>query len=118
MNEDDAFIEVLGQEKPYRLRGCGDGLKPPSKRGERVNVELQKENENLRRQVEEDKERLEALAIENKEMSSRLESLEATLPGILQSLKQISHGPSCNVSKLIFPSICSICLVIYIVAFC
>ncbi|KAK4394201.1 hypothetical protein Sango_1890900 [Sesamum angolense] len=42
-------------KKFIRLRGCGDGLKPPSKRGERINDELIKENEELRRQVEEDR---------------------------------------------------------------
>ncbi|KAH6778743.1 hypothetical protein C2S52_009980 [Perilla frutescens var. hirtella] len=52
MNEDDAFIQVLGDEKSSRLRGCGDGLKPPSKARGRINAELQKENEDLRKQVE------------------------------------------------------------------
>ncbi|GFP87568.1 hypothetical protein PHJA_000900500 [Phtheirospermum japonicum] len=37
LSEDEAFIKVLGPEKPSRLRGCGDGLKPPSKRGESIN---------------------------------------------------------------------------------
>ncbi|KAK4420286.1 hypothetical protein Salat_2441700 [Sesamum alatum] len=36
ITEDEAFIKVLGPEKLNRLRGCGDGLKPPSKRGERI----------------------------------------------------------------------------------
>ncbi|GFP89372.1 hypothetical protein PHJA_001080900 [Phtheirospermum japonicum] len=43
VSEDKAFIKVLGPEKPSRLRGCGDGLKPPSKRGESINQELSKE---------------------------------------------------------------------------
>ncbi|GFP81504.1 hypothetical protein PHJA_000293700 [Phtheirospermum japonicum] len=37
VSEDEAFIKVLGPEKPSRLRSCGDGLKPPSKRGESIN---------------------------------------------------------------------------------
>ncbi|CAA0827401.1 Unknown protein [Striga hermonthica] len=45
VSEDEAFIKVLGPEKSSRLRGCGDGLKPPSKRGENVNQELAEENE-------------------------------------------------------------------------
>ncbi|KAL0287141.1 UNVERIFIED_CONTAM: hypothetical protein Scaly_2773300 [Sesamum calycinum] len=75
--EDEAFIKVLGPEKSSRLRGCGDGLKPPSKRGERINDELIKENEELRRQVEEDRECLESLQKDNKEMYKRLQMLES-----------------------------------------
>ncbi|KAK4426484.1 hypothetical protein Salat_1417000 [Sesamum alatum] len=44
ITEDEAFIKVLGPEKPSRLRGCGDSLKPPSKRGEMINDELTKDN--------------------------------------------------------------------------
>ncbi|KAK4417316.1 hypothetical protein Salat_2557200 [Sesamum alatum] len=76
MNEDEAFIKVLGPEKPSRLRGCGDGLKPPSKRGERINDELIKENEALKKQAEEDRTILESLKTDNKEMSERLQILE------------------------------------------
>ncbi|GFP82632.1 hypothetical protein PHJA_000406300 [Phtheirospermum japonicum] len=56
VSEDEAFIKVLGPEKPSRLRGCGDGLKPPSKRGESINQELSKENEELRKQADADRE--------------------------------------------------------------
>ncbi|GFQ02080.1 hypothetical protein PHJA_002351900 [Phtheirospermum japonicum] len=56
VSEDEAFIKVLGPEKPSRLRGCGDGLKPPSKRGESINQELAKENEELRKQADADRE--------------------------------------------------------------
>ncbi|XP_057766583.1 uncharacterized protein LOC130987035 [Salvia miltiorrhiza] len=61
--EDEAFVKVLGEEKSSGLRGCGDGLKPPSKRGERINLDLQKENEELKKK--------------NEELASRFESLEA-----------------------------------------
>ncbi|KAH6820237.1 hypothetical protein C2S53_011957 [Perilla frutescens var. hirtella] len=99
MDGDEAFVQVLGEEKASRLRGCGDGLKPPSTRGARLNLELQKENEELRK--------------ENKDMSSRLESLEAQftnqegnihaqveallrvqLPAMLQGLSQNSQIPN------------------------
>ncbi|KAL3838470.1 hypothetical protein ACJIZ3_023061 [Penstemon smallii] len=70
MNEDEAFIEALGPEKSGRLRGCGDGLKPPSKKGQNISEEVEKENEELRKKVEEDKECM-------KEMSSRIEALES-----------------------------------------
>ncbi|KAH6764889.1 hypothetical protein C2S51_016138, partial [Perilla frutescens var. frutescens] len=96
MSEDDAFIQVLGDEKSSRLRGCGDGLKPPSKAGGRINIELQKENEDLRKQVEQGKECIEELKTKNKGMAVRLESLEDKIPEILQSLKQISQVPSSN----------------------
>ncbi|KAG8382296.1 hypothetical protein BUALT_Bualt05G0062100 [Buddleja alternifolia] len=49
MTEDEAFIVVFGEEKSNRLRGCGDGLKPPSKRGQRINKELERENEELKK---------------------------------------------------------------------
>ncbi|KAG8391025.1 hypothetical protein BUALT_Bualt01G0145100 [Buddleja alternifolia] len=75
MNEDEAFIQVFGEEKSSRLRGCGDGLKPPSKR-QRINTELEKENEELRKK-EEDSKALETLKEKNKEMALRLESLES-----------------------------------------
>ncbi|KAH6788795.1 hypothetical protein C2S51_003801 [Perilla frutescens var. frutescens] len=87
MNEDDAFIQVLGDEKSSRLRGCGGGLKPPSKAGGRINAKLQKENEDLRKQVEEGKECIEVLRTENKEMAIRVDSLKDKIPKILQSLK-------------------------------
>ncbi|KAK4423114.1 hypothetical protein Salat_1894000 [Sesamum alatum] len=77
ITEDKAFIKVLGPEKSSRLRGCGDGLKPPSKRGERINDELIKENEELRKQAEEDRECLESLKKDNKEMFERLQTLES-----------------------------------------
>ncbi|KAL0356073.1 UNVERIFIED_CONTAM: hypothetical protein Sradi_4054200 [Sesamum radiatum] len=60
ITEDEAFIKVLGPEKSSQLRGCGDGLKPPSKQGGRINDELIKENEELRNQAEEDRECLES----------------------------------------------------------
>ncbi|KAL0402273.1 UNVERIFIED_CONTAM: hypothetical protein Slati_4257200 [Sesamum latifolium] len=77
ITEDEAFIKVLGPEKSSRLRGCGNGLKPPSKRGERFNDELIKENEELRKQAEEDRECLESLKKDNKEMYERLQTLES-----------------------------------------
>ncbi|KAL0303400.1 UNVERIFIED_CONTAM: hypothetical protein Sradi_6208100 [Sesamum radiatum] len=77
VNEDEAFIKVLGPEKPSRLRGCGDGLKPPSKRGERINDELKKENEELKKQAEEDRACAESLKNDNKEMCERLQILES-----------------------------------------
>ncbi|KAL0409577.1 UNVERIFIED_CONTAM: hypothetical protein Sradi_1892100 [Sesamum radiatum] len=77
ITEDEAFIKVLGPEKSSRLRGCGDGLKPPCKRGERINDELIKENEELRKQAEEDRECLESLKKDNKEMYERLQTLES-----------------------------------------
>ncbi|KAG8381923.1 hypothetical protein BUALT_Bualt05G0023200 [Buddleja alternifolia] len=77
MTEDEAFIVVFGEEKSNRLRGCGDGLKPPSKRGQRINKELERENEELKKKAEEDREALESLKKENKDMASRLESLES-----------------------------------------
>ncbi|KAL0395065.1 UNVERIFIED_CONTAM: Polyprotein P3 [Sesamum latifolium] len=77
ITEDEAFIKVLGPEKSSRLRACGDGLKPPSKRGERINDELIKENEELRKQAEEDRECLESLKKDNKEMYKRLQTLES-----------------------------------------
>ncbi|KAK4438799.1 hypothetical protein Salat_0214500 [Sesamum alatum] len=77
ITEDESFIKVLGPEKPSRLRSCGDGLKPPSKRGERINDELRKENEELKKQSEEDKACLEQLKSDNKEMSERLQILES-----------------------------------------
>ncbi|XP_057783736.1 uncharacterized protein LOC131001382 isoform X1 [Salvia miltiorrhiza] len=63
MSEDEAFVKVLGEEKSSRLRGYGDGLKSPSKRGEMINLDLQKENEELKKK--------------NEELASRIESLEA-----------------------------------------
>ncbi|KAG8365412.1 hypothetical protein BUALT_Bualt18G0102200 [Buddleja alternifolia] len=77
MTKDEAFIVVFGEEKSNRLRGCGDGLKPPSKRGQRINKELEQENEELKKKAEEDREALESLKKENKDMASRLESLES-----------------------------------------
>ncbi|KAL0386142.1 UNVERIFIED_CONTAM: Ras-related protein RABA2a [Sesamum radiatum] len=77
ITEDEAFLKVLGLEKSSRLRGCGDGLKPPSKRGERINNEVIKENEELRKQAEEDRESLESLKKDNKEMYERLQTLES-----------------------------------------
>ncbi|KAK4412473.1 hypothetical protein Salat_2894400 [Sesamum alatum] len=77
ITEDEAFIKVLGPEKSSRLRGCGDGLKPPSKRGGMINDELIKENEELRKQAEEDRECLESLKKDNKEMYERLRTLES-----------------------------------------
>ncbi|KAL8463197.1 hypothetical protein ACS0TY_034003 [Phlomoides rotata] len=53
-----------------------DGLKPPSAKRERINVELQKENEKLRNELEEDNESMEALRTENKEMALRAKILE------------------------------------------
>ncbi|KAL0404139.1 UNVERIFIED_CONTAM: hypothetical protein Sradi_2054700 [Sesamum radiatum] len=76
ITEDEAFIKVLGPEKSSRLRDCGDGLKPPSKRGERINAELIKENEELRKQAEADRECLESLKKDNEEMYERLQTLE------------------------------------------
>ncbi|GFQ02752.1 phosphoglucan phosphatase dsp4 amyloplastic [Phtheirospermum japonicum] len=55
VSEVEAFIKVLRPEKPSRLRGCRDGLKPPSKRGESINQELAKENEELRKQADADR---------------------------------------------------------------
>ncbi|KAK4424631.1 hypothetical protein Salat_1656700 [Sesamum alatum] len=77
ITEDEAFIKVLGPEKSSRQYDCGDGLKPPSKRGERINDEFIKENEELRKQAEEDKECLESLKKDNKEMHERLQTLES-----------------------------------------
>ncbi|GFP90199.1 hypothetical protein PHJA_001163800 [Phtheirospermum japonicum] len=70
---DDASREayVLGPKKPSRLRGCGDGLKPPSKRGESINRDLAKENEELRKQADADRECTQSLMRENKELASR-----------------------------------------------
>ncbi|KAL0453670.1 UNVERIFIED_CONTAM: hypothetical protein Slati_1345100 [Sesamum latifolium] len=76
ITEDEAFIKVLEPEKSSRLRGCGDGLKPPSKRGERINDELIKENEELRKQAEADRKCLESLKKDNKEMYECLQTLE------------------------------------------
>ncbi|GFQ07740.1 hypothetical protein PHJA_002918000 [Phtheirospermum japonicum] len=56
VSKDEAFLKVLGPEKPSRLRGCGDRLKPPSKRGESINQKLAKENEELRKQADADRE--------------------------------------------------------------
>ncbi|KAG8379093.1 hypothetical protein BUALT_Bualt07G0052300 [Buddleja alternifolia] len=115
MTEDEAFIVVFGEEKSNRLRGCGDGLKPPSKRGQRINKELERENEELKKKAEEDREALESLKKENKDMASRLESLESQvnnqeaqvnaqvqailksqLPAIIQNLGTIgqTHPPA------------------------
>ncbi|GFQ06132.1 hypothetical protein PHJA_002757200 [Phtheirospermum japonicum] len=99
VSEDEAFIKVLGPEKPSRLRGCGDGLKPPSKRGESINQELAKENEELRKQDDADRECTQSLMRENKELASRLESLESQfsqIPTILQNLSQFVHTPPNN----------------------
>ncbi|KAL8483821.1 hypothetical protein ACS0TY_026490 [Phlomoides rotata] len=59
----------FGKKIPYRLRGCGDGLKPPLAKRERINVVLQKENEKLRNEFKQHKKWMEALRIENKEMT-------------------------------------------------
>ncbi|GFP82127.1 hypothetical protein PHJA_000356000 [Phtheirospermum japonicum] len=94
VSEDEAFIKVLGPEKPSRLRGCGDGLKPPSKRGESINQELAKENEELRKQADADRECTQSLMRENKELASRLDSLESQfsqIPTILQNLTQMTQ---------------------------
>lgn len=93
LEEDEAFVKVLGEEKSSRLRGCGDGLKPPSKRGERVNFELQKENEGLRKQNEAMSSRLESLEAQvgsqESQMQAQVEALlKAQLPAILQGLSQ------------------------------
>ncbi|GFP79089.1 hypothetical protein PHJA_000052400 [Phtheirospermum japonicum] len=104
VSEDEAFIKVLGPEKPSRLRGCGDGLKPPSKRGESINQELAKENEELRKQADADRECTQSLMRENKELASRLESLESQfsqIPTILQNLSQFVQTPPNNVSHFI-----------------
>ncbi|GFP90198.1 hypothetical protein PHJA_001163700 [Phtheirospermum japonicum] len=106
VSEDEAFIKVLGPEKPSRLRGCGDGLKPPSKRGESINQELAKENEELRKQVDANRECTQSLMRENNELASRLESLESQfsqIPTILQNLSQFVQTPSNNVSHFTSP---------------
>ncbi|GFQ05095.1 hypothetical protein PHJA_002653600 [Phtheirospermum japonicum] len=103
VSEDEAFIKVLGPEKPSRLRGCGDGLKPPSKRGESINQELAKENEELRKQADADRECTQSLMRENKELASRLESLESQfsqIPTILQNLSQFVQTPPNNMKIL------------------
>ncbi|XP_057803243.1 uncharacterized protein LOC131018543 [Salvia miltiorrhiza] len=93
MLEDEAFVKVLGEEKSSRLCGCGDGLKPPSKRGERINLDLQKENEELKKKNEELASRFESLEaqINNQQVNiqSQVEELlRAQLPAIIQGLNQ------------------------------
>ncbi|XP_057769775.1 uncharacterized protein LOC130989721 [Salvia miltiorrhiza] len=93
MSEDEAFVKVLGEEKSSRLRGCGDGLKPPSKRGERINLDLQNENEELKKKNEELASQFESLQaqINNHQVNiqSQVEELlRAQLPAIIQSLNQ------------------------------
>ncbi|KAL3846292.1 hypothetical protein ACJIZ3_003695 [Penstemon smallii] len=106
LTEDEAFIKALGPEKSSRLRGCGDGLKPPSKRGQSINKELQKENEELKKQAEENKESLESLKktieslVSNQENQVQLQVqaiLKNQLPAILQNLGQYGHTLSNNI---------------------
>ncbi|XP_057795340.1 uncharacterized protein LOC131011583 [Salvia miltiorrhiza] len=101
MTEDEAFIKVLGEEKSSRLRGCGDGIKPTSKRGERINLDLQKENEELRKQNQELTARFESLEaqVSNNEVNlqTQVEAvLRMRLPGLMQSLSQNSETPNSN----------------------
>ncbi|XP_057780082.1 uncharacterized protein LOC130998688 [Salvia miltiorrhiza] len=101
MTEDEAFIKVLGEEKSSRLRGCGDGIKPTSKRGERINLDLQKENEELRKQNQELTARFESLEaqVSNNEVNlqTQVEAvLRMQLPGLMQSLSQNSETPNSN----------------------
>ncbi|KAH6764110.1 hypothetical protein C2S51_015359 [Perilla frutescens var. frutescens] len=99
MSEDEAFVKVLGEEKSSRLRACGDGLKPTSKRGERINVELQKENEELRKQNEVITSQLESITtqVSSQEMNiqAQVEALlKVQLPTLLQSFNQNSQNPN------------------------
>ncbi|KAL3839015.1 hypothetical protein ACJIZ3_023606 [Penstemon smallii] len=111
MSEDEAFIEALGPEKSSRLRGCGDGLKPPSKKGQRIDEELEKENEELKKRAEEDKEcmkemalRIEALESQANNQETQVQAqvqayLKAQFPALFQSLGEASqtHPPQANV---------------------
>ncbi|CAA0828029.1 Unknown protein [Striga hermonthica] len=103
MSEDEAFIKVLGQEKPNRLRGCGDGLKPISKRGNGVNEELRKENEELKKQSEKMASRLQSLEtqLSNQEIQVQTQVaaqvqdiLRSQLPTMLQNLGHTSQLPT------------------------
>lgn len=100
MTEDEAFIKVLGEEKSSRLRGCGDGLKPPSKRGERINLDLQRENEELRKQNEELTSRFATLEaqVSNSEVNlqTQMQAFMEKQAALLQSLAQNSHTQISN----------------------
>lgn len=101
ITEDEAFVKVLGEEKSSRLRGCGDGLKPPSKRGERINYHLQRENEELRKKNEELSSRFESLeaqvSSQEVNLQAQLQSLlKAQLPAILQGLNPNSQLSNSN----------------------
>lgn len=93
MSEDEAFVKIFGEEKSSRLRGCGDGLKPPSKRGERINLDLQKENLELKKQNEELTSRFESLQAQVNSHETNLQSqvealLRVQLPSLIQGINR------------------------------
>lgn len=100
--EDEAFVKVLGKEKSSRLHGCGDGMKPPSKRRETINYELLRENEELRKKNEDLNSKFESLATaqvssQEANLQAQLQSLlKAQLPAILQGLNSNSQLSNSN----------------------
>ena len=80
MTEDQRFEAVLSPEKSGYIRGRGAGPKPTtSTAGQRIRAQLEKENEELKRQAETNRMRWESLEKENSDLASRLESLESNM---------------------------------------
>ncbi|KAK9265653.1 hypothetical protein L1049_007349 [Liquidambar formosana] len=80
MTEDDRFEAVLGPERSAYIRGRGAGPKQTTfKAQKRMHAQLEKENEEMRRQTGEANKRLESLEQEKGEMASQLESQASQL---------------------------------------
>ncbi|KAK9281588.1 hypothetical protein L1049_004491 [Liquidambar formosana] len=80
MTEDDRFEAVLGPERSAYIRGRRAGPKQTTfKAQKRMHAQLEKENEEMRRQTGEANKRLESLEQEKGEMASQLESQASQL---------------------------------------
>ncbi|KAL3831014.1 hypothetical protein ACJIZ3_019816 [Penstemon smallii] len=85
-------------EKSGRLRGCGDGLKPPSKKGPNISEEMEKENEELRKKMSSCIEALESQANSQEvQVQTQVQDyLKNQFPAFFQNLGGAGH-PQANV---------------------